>query len=470
MQQTLIGTLELATGAIDADAISATDWNHELLDISSNDGSASGFKNTQVTGNLVSQVIVANPFVPPVFTVQTIATAHGSVTIAANGDYTYTPNPGYLGTDSFIFEASATDPNDGVTQTTTSIETITISQNPGYVINAVNETNAVGYERSFSGTVVDNVTPSTLGGPITTYTKTSGPSHGTVTFNADGTFSYQPNAGYSGPDSFTFSADDADANSDAVSATVYLNVAPPPLVAHAYDSFGAIDAPVTVQPHVTEADLAATLTYAAGTSPNGTLVSNGDGTFTFTPDAGFSGDTSATYTVTDSNGYVSTNTLTFHYSPGGIAPIGAYPDTYTIKQGDTAYQGVSYWETNTNGVAPVYAIVFDTAPSHGTISNFNPATGSYQYVADPGYLGPDSFAFTVTDQYGQHASSLENIHIVKPDFTVDTSVKFAPIGAAVAGNLGGETHESAWQHHRSLHHRRTATGERVERSIPRTAF
>ena len=434
--------LEVATGTIDEASLVSAGWNHELLDITSTDGSASGFKNTPITGNLASQVTVANPSAPAFFTVQTITTAHGSVSIAANGDYTFTPTTGYTGTDSFIFEASATDPADGVTQTTTSVETITISPNPGYVISAADETDAVGYERSFSGTVVDNVTPSTLGGPITTYTKTSGPSHGTLTFNADGTFTYQPDAGYSGADSFTFSADDADPNSDAASATVFLNVANPPLLTYDYDSYAVNNNPVTVTPPVSEADGAATLTYAAGSSANGTLVANGDGTFTFNPTPGFTGDTSATYTVTDSNGYVSTSTLYFHYSATGIPPLSASPDTYTIKQGDTVSQGLAYFETNKNGVAPTYTITH-TNPAHGTITNFNPATGSYNYIADPGYLGPDSFSFTVVDQDGQMVTSTESINIVKPDLAVDASVKFAAIGAAVPGNLGGETHESA---------------------------
>jgi large repetitive protein len=436
--------LENSTGSIESRTIAATDWHHDLLDINGADGSTTTVRNTAVSGNLMAQITAANPTAPVTFTAATFDTAHGSVTIMINGDYTYTPNTGFLGTDSFVFEGSATDPTDGVTQTATAIETITINPDPGYVITATGETNVVGYQRSFSGTVGDNVTASLRGGPITTYSWSSGPSHGTIVFDTTtGAYTYTPNAGFSGQDSFSFSADDASPDSDAASATVTLNVSPPPLVSYDYDSYGVIGAAVTVRPWVTEADSAATLSYSYGSSPNGTLSGDGNGNFTFTPNAGFSGDTSATYTVTDTNGYVSTSTLYFHYSASGVAPLGAWPDTYNIRQGDTAYQGVWYWETNTNGIAPIYSISFDTMPTHGTISNFNSATGSYQYIADPGYLGPDSFAFTVRDQYGQSASSVENINVVPPDMSVTASVRFAPIGAAVAGNLSAETSESA---------------------------
>jgi large repetitive protein len=437
--------LEKSTGTIDEKTIVAADWNHDLLDISASNGANTGIKNTDVTGDLSSQVTALNPVAPVTFTAGTFATTQGgSVTITSDGKYTYTPKAGFIGDDTFGFEGAATDPTDGVTQYATAVETITIGPDPGYVIHAVDETNAVGYEKFYNGTVVDNVTKSTKGGPITTYTKTgTGPSHGALVFNPDGTFKYTPNAGYSGQDSFTFSADDADPNSDAASATVNFNVDPKPLVTNNYDSYAVKDAPITVKPYVTEATPGATLTYAAGTSPNGTLTSNGDGTFTFLPTAGFAGDTSATYTVTDSNGYVSTSTIYFHYTASGIAPINAAPDTYTIRQGDTASQGLSYWETNTNAIPATYTISFDTAPKHGTLTVTNAATGAYTYIADPGYLGPDSFKFTVTDQYGQSASSTENINIVPPDMSVDFSVKFAKAGVSVAENLGGETHESA---------------------------
>jgi len=48
------------------------------------------------------------------------------------------------------------------------------------------------------------------------------PGHGTVTLNANGSFNYMPAAGYSGPDSFTYKANDG--NSDSNIATVSITV------------------------------------------------------------------------------------------------------------------------------------------------------------------------------------------------------------------------------------------------------
>lgn len=50
----------------------------------------------------------------------------------------------------------------------------------------------------------------------------SGPAHGTLTLNPDGSFTYTPSANFSGADSFTYKANDGQADSNV--ATVSLTV------------------------------------------------------------------------------------------------------------------------------------------------------------------------------------------------------------------------------------------------------
>src|SRR5207247_5315462 len=59
-------------------------------------------------------------------------------------------------------------------------------------------------------------------GNILTAALVSGPSHGTLTLNADGSFTYTPASNYNGSDSFTYKASDGSANS--ATATVSLTV------------------------------------------------------------------------------------------------------------------------------------------------------------------------------------------------------------------------------------------------------
>ncbi|HET6726167.1 MAG TPA: Ig-like domain-containing protein, partial [Gammaproteobacteria bacterium] len=59
-------------------------------------------------------------------------------------------------------------------------------------------------------------------GDTLTFSKASDPAHGSVTVNADGSYTYKPAAGYSGSDNFTFEASDGklDSNIGKISVTV----------------------------------------------------------------------------------------------------------------------------------------------------------------------------------------------------------------------------------------------------------
>ena len=72
------------------------------------------------------------------------------------------------------------------------------------------------------------------------------------------------------------------------------------------------DTPVTFNPAANDTDpdgddLSVT---AIGTPVNGTLTDNGDGTYTYTPNTGFTGEDTISYTVDDGNGGTDTGTIT----------------------------------------------------------------------------------------------------------------------------------------------------------------
>jgi len=52
----------------------------------------------------------------------------------------------------------------------------------------------------------------------------SGPTHGTLTLNSDGSFTYIPSLNFNGPDSFTYKANDGQA--DSAPATAHITVTP----------------------------------------------------------------------------------------------------------------------------------------------------------------------------------------------------------------------------------------------------
>ena len=70
-----------------------------------------------------------------------------------------------------------------------------------------------------SGVLANDTDPQSM--PLTA-SLVSGPTHGSLTLNSDGSFTYTPNTGYLGADSFTYQASDGFHNSNV--ATVSLTV------------------------------------------------------------------------------------------------------------------------------------------------------------------------------------------------------------------------------------------------------
>ena len=158
--------------------------------------------DTDADGDNITAIKVSDP-------------AHGTVTLNSNGSFTYTPAANYNGTDSFTYRA-----NDGQANSNTATVTITI--------NAVNRPPvAVNDAYSTSRNVVLNVAaPGVLGndtdveGSTLTAIKVTNPSHGSVTLNSNGSFTYTPAYGYTGTDSFTYRANDGQANSNTVTVKI----------------------------------------------------------------------------------------------------------------------------------------------------------------------------------------------------------------------------------------------------------
>lgn len=139
------------------------------------------------------------------------------------------------------------------------------------------------------------------GDPLTVLLN-SPPTNGSVTLYGDGSFDYTPEAGFSGTDSFTYAATDGTLDSDL--ATVNITVTPVP----------GNDAPVANNDSATtDADLAVVIDVLANDTDtegdalsitavsqggNGAVVNNG-GDVTYTPDPGFSGSDSFSYTAND---------------------------------------------------------------------------------------------------------------------------------------------------------------------------
>ncbi|MGE0392601.1 MAG: Ig-like domain-containing protein [Vicinamibacterales bacterium] len=224
----------------------------------------------------------------------TTPTTHGSVVVMPNGGYTYTPNSNYVGPDSFIYTVN--DGNGGTSTSTVTLDVTPVNDPP--VANP--DAKVTPEDTPVSGVV----TASDVDGGAPTYSLVSGVSHGTLTLDAAGAYTYTPALNYNGPDSFTFQV--ADGNGGTATAVVSITVTPvndkPVAVDDSYT--GQWNTPLTIAaPGVLTNDSDVdgdTLTAIKLSNPaSGMLTFNANGGFTFMPAMNFSGKVSFTYKAND---------------------------------------------------------------------------------------------------------------------------------------------------------------------------
>ncbi len=257
--------------------------------------------------------------------------AHGTLSgIAPN--LVYHPDTGYSGPDSFTFRVS-----NGTAQSAEATIAMTVTSSvppPPVAVDHSYTTQAATPLSVAAPGVLDGAT-GPPGVPLTALL-VNGPAHGMLDLHSDGSFTYAPAVGFNGVDRFTYQASD-----DAVSnvATVTLTVTPvvpppvqPPVAAdHSYTAVenqplniaapGVLDGVTSVIPGVAVTALLVTSTA------HGTVQLNPDGSFTYSPNPGYTGPDRFRYSAVASvagsvPGPVATASLTVR---SGTTPI--LPDT-----------------------------------------------------------------------------------------------------------------------------------------------
>ncbi|MCO6454069.1 MAG: tandem-95 repeat protein [Pirellulaceae bacterium] len=247
---------------------------------------------------------------------------HGSLTLNANGSFSYTPDAGYSGVDSFSYKSS-----DATADSNLATASITITP-----VNDAPLAAADSYTTGEDAVLIIDV-PGVLGNDSDpdssslTAVQATGPTPGSLTLNANGSFSYTHDAGYSGVDSFSYKASDGTADSNVATASITITPAndPPLATADSYttgeDAVPTIDGP-GVLGNDSDPD-SSSLTAVLVTGPtHGSLTLNTNGSFSYTPDAGYSGVDSFSYKASDGTADSNVATASIQVEPAP-QPAGA---------------------------------------------------------------------------------------------------------------------------------------------------
>ena len=332
--------------------------------------------------------------------------------------------------------------------------------------NAVADVYTTSEDIGLSGNVLtDGADDTDADGDELTATLVTGPAHGDLTLNSDGSFTYTPDADYNGTDTFTYKVSDegnwhlhgllglfgggghTDTAAVTISVTAASNQAP---VAGDDNVSTNEDTYVTfaVLTNDTDAD-GDPLSVAVNPYPqaaHGSVAVNGDGTLSYLPNFNFSGTDTITYTVTDGDDS-DTGTVTVTVNPVNDMPV-AMGDNYTVVQNgtlDVAGPGVLQNDTDLDG-DPLTAVQF-TDPSHGSVT-FN-ADGSFTYTPDADFFGTDSFEYYADDGTTTSGGAFVNITVTED----------LPNAAPVANYDSFATEVDTSRHDR----RGTAAGQRLRR-------
>ena len=350
--------------------------------------------------------------------------SHGTLSLAADGSFTYDPNAGYVGADSFTYRA-----NDGMQQSLNTNVSLTVGA-PDMAPVAVAGAAATNEDTLLSG----RVSATDPDSPALTYALVTGPQHGSLTFNPDGTYTYTPAAHYNGSDSFSFKANDGqlDSNIATISLTVAsVNDAPAALASSVtftedssvvfsptdFQFSDSHDSPANGLAAVVIAALpgAGTLYYNGAPAALGQSVSVADltaGKLNYTPGTyGWgTGYASFSFQVQDSGGTANggqdtspaAGVMTLNVTHVNHAPTVVSEAAIASTSGSVSFTiaellaNASDVDHDTLGVP---SVAMGTNP-HGTVQL---TAGLVTYTPDVGYNGSDSFTYTVSD--GQAGAS-----------------------------------------------------------------
>ncbi|SHL35009.1 Ig-like domain-containing protein [Flavobacterium johnsoniae] len=379
---------------------------------------------------------------------QVITVPNGTVNISASGVITFTPSADFNSTTPISFPYVITDGNLTATAnieiTVTAVNDAPVAVKDEYTVNegaTLNVPAATG--------VLSNDTD--VEGDALTAILVTGPSHGTLILNADGSFTYIHDGSETITDSFTYKANDGNLDSNVVTVEITVNPVNDAPVAVKDEYTVAEDNTVTLNPLNNDTDAegdtlsivsinGTALTGSAQiiTVPNGTVNISASGVITFTPSADFNSTTpiSFPYVITDGN-LTATANIEITVTAVNDAPV-AVKDEYTINEGATlnvpAATGVLSNDTDVEGDALTAILV--TGPSHGTL--ILNADGSFTYIHDGSETITDSFTYKAND--GNLDSNIVTVEItvnpvndapvaVKDEYTVaeDNTVTLTPL-------------------------------------------
>jgi VCBS repeat-containing protein len=347
-------------------------------------------------------------------------TANGWFSVGGDGVVRYTPATGYAGTDSFSY--SVTNGHD-IGTAVVSIIVVAIPaplvQDHSYSMNQ--------YDTLSGGGLLDGASdPSGFSYWVITGSGSTG--NGAVNLNTNGTFSYAPYGNFSGTDSFSYTVTNGWASSTAI-ATINVQALPSPSATGQSFEFQENGSVTGILPG---AGTGVWIAANSGWTGYGFFSIASDGRFSYVPAAGFAGQDSFTYSVTNGHDYsTAIVSITVDAFPAPLVQDHSYDmsqyDTLTggeLLDGTSDPNGFSYWVVAGSG-----------STGHGSVV-IN-SDGTFTYTPDDDFSGADSFTFIVSNGFAStEATATITVQALPTPIAIDQTFEMQENGS-LTGILPG---------------------------------
>jgi hypothetical protein len=317
-------------------------------------------ENTSLNNNVIGNDELGDPLTT--VTPFDITAASGrTVSMDANGNFTYTPAANFTGTDTFNYTITDADGDTSTATVTVIVEDVPVTP-PDLLPNAVDDTYAISENTTLNRNVLGNDNlgdQATAATPFTVITD----SGGTGEMEANGNFRYEPAPNFVGTETFAYTITDADGDVSSADITVTVSAPPeniPPVAID--DSFslsegdtisdnvisntggtdtdGGDGAGLSVT-HVTVNSITTNVAEVGNTDvaiEGGTLSISANGNFTYTNSEGFDFDpvtpsTQPSFEYTLSDG-IDTATATVSITINDSAPVANDDSKSIVLEGD----------------------------------------------------------------------------------------------------------------------------------------
>lgn len=117
---------------------------------------------------------------------------------------------------------------------------------------------------------------------------------------------------------------------------------------------------------------------------------------TYTPTGGYNGPDTFTYTVQGGNGKSATGTVNITVQASGI-PIAKADSGSTLQNTPVTIDVLANDVPNGGKALNKSSVTVGTGPAHGSITKIDSTTGAVSYTPTTGYVGQDSFTYTVSN-------------------------------------------------------------------------